>query len=385
MKKIVHICMAQYSDGWTYQENLLAKYHKKAGYDVTVLTSMLCFKEGKLVEDDKEEFVDINGVKVIRLPKKSKGILGKVPSYEGFFEALEDISPDIIFSHGCQYKDTVNVIKYIKKNKNVELYVDNHGDFTNSARSFISLHVLHKIIWKYYAKKLVKYTNVFWGVLPARVDFLTDVYGLPKDKCKLLVMGADDEFVEKSANEEAIGKLREKYGVKNDDFLIVTGGKIDKAKIQTKYLIEAVSKISRDKIKLLVFGSIEKEIEEEVMEYVDGVRTIYAGWIKPEQSYDYFAAADLVVFPGRHSVFWEQAAGQGKPMICKSWDGTRHVDVGGNVLFLEDTGTDSIKKALEDLVDDTAGFEKMKKVAEDKGVKTFSYQKIAEKAIKKPY
>ena len=198
MKKIVHICMAQYSDGWTYQENLLAKYHKKAGYDVTVLTSVLCYKEGKLVEDDKEEFVDINGVKVIRLPKKSKGLLGKVPSYEGFFEALEDISPDVIFSHGCQYRDTVNVIKYIKKNKNVELYVDNHADFTNSARSFISLHVLHKIIWKYYAKKLVKYTNVFWGVLPARVDFLTDVYGLPKDKCKLLVMGADDEFVEKT-------------------------------------------------------------------------------------------------------------------------------------------------------------------------------------------
>ena len=39
--KIVHVCLAGIgvTDGWTYQENLLTKYHKKLGHDVTIITS----------------------------------------------------------------------------------------------------------------------------------------------------------------------------------------------------------------------------------------------------------------------------------------------------------------------------------------------------------
>ena len=36
-----------------------------------------------------------------------------------------------------------------------------------------------------------------------------------------------------------------------------------------------------------------------------------------KDSYDYFEASDLVVFPGCHSVMWEQVTGQGKPMLVK--------------------------------------------------------------------
>ena len=75
--KIVHICMAQYSDGWTYQENLLTKYHKILGHEVVLITSMYCYKEGNLIEDSKTTFVDVNGVKIIRLEKKKMDFLIK--------------------------------------------------------------------------------------------------------------------------------------------------------------------------------------------------------------------------------------------------------------------------------------------------------------------
>ena len=373
--------MTQYSDGWTYQENLLAKYHKLAGNEVTVITSKYHFKEGKLVEDDRNEFVDINGVRVIRLEKKTDGFMKKMPVYKDFYETLYKEKPDIIFSHSCQYRDAALVARYVKKHPDVKLYVDNHADFTNSATNFISKTILHKIIWKHYAHQMLPYTEKFWGVLPARVDFLTDVYKLPREKCDLLVMGADDELVEKSNAQKEEKNLRCKYGIKESDFLIVTGGKIDKAKIQTELLIKAVKKLERQDVKLLFFGSIEEEIKERTLSLVDGNQVIYAGWVTPEESYDYFAIADLVVFPGRHSVFWEQVAGQGKPMICRSWPGTQHVDVGGNVVFLEKDDEEEILTYLERIINDQKKYETMKEIASSKARNSFSYRNIAWRSI----
>ena len=305
----------------------------------------------------------------------------KTPLYKDFKSTLENLKPDIIFSHGCQYRDAAKVALYIKNNPSVKLFVDNHADFTDSATNFLSKNVLHKIIWRHYAHYMLPYTEKFWRVLPARVDFLIDVYKLPKDKCDLLVMGADDELVELANNNIVHSRIRDKFGVLEDDFLIVTGGKIDRAKMQTCLLMQAVKEISNPKVKVIVFGSIEESIKDDVLKWVDDVKVIYAGWITPDNSFDYFAASDLVVFPGRHSVFWEQVVGQGKPMVCRSWPGTHHIDVGGNVQFLESDSMVEIKKCVEDLINTPELYEKMKVNAIQIGKTMFSYRRIAEKCI----
>lgn len=378
---IVHICMTQYSDGWTYQENLLAKYHRKLGHNVYVITSMYCYKEGELVKDRNNRFIDVNGILVIRLENKNNNFFSKIPIYNNFIETLCSLKPDIIFSHGCQYRDSKKIVDYVKKHLNVKMFVDNHADYSNSATNFISKNILHKIIWRYYAQKMIPYTETFWGVLPARVDFLIDVYKIPKEKCKLLVMGADDDLVIFSAAQENMNTIKKKYSIKKDDFLVVTGGKIDAAKRQTILLIKAILYIQNPKIKLIIFGSISEDIKYEVMQLVDNERIIYAGWISPDESYNFFAASDLVVFPGRHSVFWEQAAGQGKPLICKSWPGTHHIDVGGNVIFLHDDSVDEIFRIIKDITDNKNRYSNMKKSAMAKAMKIFSYMEIAKKSI----
>ncbi|MEI3418815.1 MAG: hypothetical protein V8Q86_09895 [Blautia sp.] len=45
------------------------------------------------------------------------------------------------------------------------------------------------------SKAIEPYTEKFFGVMPSRVDFLSDIYGIDKKKCGLLVMGADDDAV----------------------------------------------------------------------------------------------------------------------------------------------------------------------------------------------
>ena len=383
--KIVHLCLgAFFPDGYSYQENMLPKFHKMLGYDVEVIASLETFDENGKTSyyAEAKQYLNENNVLVHRLEyKKPVRIYRKLKRFKGLYEALNEANPNIVFIHNVQFLDINNVIRYLDKHREVKVYCDNHADFSNSATNWFSKNILHKIIWRRCAQRINPYTIKFYGVLPARVDFLVNMYGLPTEKCELLVMGADDDLVEKASQIDVKNRIRKKYGIKNDDFLIVTGGKIDAWKAQTLLLMDAVKSIKRDHVKLLVFGSVSQELISNVKSYCDGNRIQYIGWINANDSYSYFAAADLVVFPGRHSVFWEQVAAQGIPLICKDWPGTHHIDLGGNVKFLYEDSSETIKNTIEYLIDDPNEYLKMKKIAEEKGMKTFSYKMISQKCL----
>ena len=378
-EKIVHICMTAFTDAMAYQENVLTKYHVKIGYNVTVITSMWQYgSEGNLTEEKRTTYTNSDGVHIRRLQIKGKNNIRRTfRRFEGVYDALCEEQPDILFIHGSQYIDLGIIIKYIRVHQVNRVYVDNHADFSNSATNWLSKNILHKMIWKHYAQLIEPYTDRFYGVLPARVDFLTDVYKLPKEKCELLIMGADDELV--ISAKKCVEQTRKKYGIDRDDFLIVTGGKIDQWKKQTVLLEEAVSRIQIPNIKLVIFGSIIDELKDRVMEFCNE-RIVYAGWLSREETYNLVAAANLAVYPGRHSTLWEQTVGQAVPMIVKHWEGTHHVDVGGNVEFLYEDSAKEIQEVLEELFLDTNKYQSMKEAAE-KCAGQFLYGSIARKSI----
>lgn len=382
--RIIHICLGgPVTDGWSYQDNLLTKYHKKDGNEVSIITSKWIWgNDGKLTLDTREEYFNDDGVKVIRLDIEGKNNFNrKFKKYRNLYETIKKLNPDILFIHGCQYVDIKNIVKYIKRHPNVRVYVDNHADFSNSATNWISKNILHKIIWKRYAKMIEPYTEKFYGVLPARVDFLTDIYGIPKEKTELLVMGADDENIIQAKRDNVKYELRKKHNINKDDFLIITGGKIDNAKKQTLLLMKAIKLINNKNIKLLVFGSLSKDIENEFKSLIDSEIIQYVGWIASNDTYKYIASSDLAVFPGRHSVLWEQTVGLGIPCIFKYWDGTTHVDVGGNCKFLYKDDIEEIKKEIIKIYENKSIYNEMKHIAEDKGMLEFSYLDIAKRSI----
>ena len=361
----------------------MPKYHKYLGYDVEIIASLITFdKNGKgTFLSEGSSYINEHGIKVTRIDnKKPLKIYRKLNRYVGTYEAIEKAAPDIIFIHGCQFLDIYIVIEYLKKHADVKVYVDNHADFSNSATNFLSKNILHKLLWKKCANSILPFTEKFYGVLPARVDFLVDLYKLPKDKCELLVMGADDERVKSAEAPQVKEIIRKKYNINENDFLIVTGGKIDLFKKQTLLLMDAVNKIDCENVKLIVFGSVVEELKEEVNKRCSD-KVQYIGWVQSDESYKYFASADLAVFPGRHSVFWEQVAGQGIPMLVKRWAGTTHIDLDGNVLFLYDDSEYEILQNLQKIIKDKDLYDKMKESAVEKGFKTFSYLNIAKRAI----
>ena len=384
--KIVHICLAGgYTEGLNYQENIITKYQATEGHEVTVITTDHCFTEGVWgLCQTESDYVNQYGVRVIRLPfafPLPYNINRQIGVFSDFPAVLESLLPETIFVHNIQFQDIRKIVKYKKKHPEVKIYVDNHSDFSNSARNWLSRNTLYRFWWKPCAKKMEPWAEKFFGVMPSRVKFLQDVYGISPSKTDILVMGADDECVLRAADEKVHEKVREKFGVEPDDFLIVTGGKIDAFKTQTLLLMQAVQELSYANVKLLVFGSIDEDLKERLLALCDGRKVQYIGWAKGEQPYEYFASADLVVFPGRHSVYWEQVVAQGIPMICKYWDGTTHVDIGGNVEFLMEDSVEAIKEKLTPLLEYPEKYEQMKKNAEKEGKEAFSYKVIARKSV----
>ena len=385
--KIIHLCLCgSYNEEWGYQDNIIPIYNKRDGHEVTVISSVLSTDTNNLGYSVKDPGVYLikEGVKLIRIPFKNKfpfKLEKKFRIYPSLLKTLENEKPDFIFIHGLQFANIVDVVKYLKKNTNVRTVVDNHADFSNSATNWFSKKILHSIIWRYNAKSITPYTEKFYGVLPARVDFLINVYKVPVEKTELLVMGADVDQINFNDKLMIRKNIRERHSIKETDTLLITGGKIDSAKLQTLDFLKIIIASEKENLKVLIFGSIDNEIKEQLFNLVDDDKIQFIGWLNTHDIYEYFLASDLGVFPGRHSVLWEQAVGTGLPCLFKYWKGTTHVDVGGNCLFLDNDSYEEIEQKLFAIIDNENLFENMKKISLDKGRSKFSYRKISREAI----
>ena len=384
--KIAHICMeAVVTDGFSYQDNLLPKYHKRLGNSVKIITTQFVYDtSGSIVKTPKLRYINEDGVEIVRLKatKDSTQHADKIKRFVGLTGELANYHPDVLFIHGVQFMEVPEIVRYLKLYPKTVVYVDNHADWTNSGRNFLSMNILHKILWKHMAQILNPYVRKFYGVLPIRVEWLTRIYGLPANKCSLLVMGADDDLV-KQVREENLGeRLRLTHRISNGDMLLVTGGKIDSAKREVFELMKAVSQINNDHLRLRIFGSVEPELRKEFDRLLQSDKIEYDGWVDNREAYVLFAAADLVVFPGRHSVYWEEAAGSGIPLMCKRLPGTQHVDLGGTVIFLDYSTETEIENQLRRLLDNPEILDQMKVETQRKSIPYFSYMNIASRSLK---
>ncbi len=383
--RVLHTCLAAfYIDNFGYQENILPKMHKLQGHVVAILASTENYVENaKLGYVKPQVYINNDGIPVTRLPYVGwlpHKIATKLRIYTGVQKFLNEFRPDIIFLHDVQSLANIYIRKYAQQNSHVKIYADGHADFTNSARTWVSKYILHKVIYKYYCSIIEPYVLKFYGTLPCRVSFFKEVYNVNPKKIELLVMGVDDEILHHIDQNKARKEVREKHGINEDDFILITGGKINKLK-NIHLLIEAVANISTPKIKLLYFGEMDAEMEEYCRPFLNNQSIISAGWLDANTIYHYLYAADLVCFPGKHSVIWEQAVGMGLPCIFKRIEGHEHVDLGGNCILLDDVSPNALKETIFRIFSDKELYTHLKRTAETKGISAFSYYQIAKKAI----
>lgn len=386
--KIVHLCLSNfYIDNFSYQENMLPKYHVLQGHEVAVIASLVSFDaNGKPCYLDKEStYQTTDGYKVVRLDYRQPfyKLNRFIRIYSNLAPVLEAEKPDLLFIHDFSFMDIRLILKYAKKNPQVRIFVDCHTDYINSARTWLSRNVFHHVIWRHFARRLNPLVEKYYGVTPLRCDFLRDAYRIPEQKIELLVMGVDDEALKKKDRSSLRRQLCERHGLQPSDMIVVTGGKIDLQK-NIHLVMQAVAELQKNDLKLVVFGTVAPEMKELFDRLLASESIVYIGWLTPDQILDLFVTSDLIVFPGTHSVLWEQAVGVGIPCLFKHWEGMTHVNVGGNCEFLHEDSHTEIKDKLAQLLAAPEKYSHMKAVAVERGLQAFSYSHIARQAIALP-
>lgn len=386
--KIVHVILAaSYREGFGYQENLLARKHKELGYDVSIITCDRYKTYRNLTPDERgiKRYVSPYGINVTVLPDNNN-CLRRIPWFgmcfyktKHLYSEIEQEKPDIIFAHGIQLADHEDIVRYKRKHSDVKVYIDNHNDYYNGPVNTMKEKFQRRVLGKTFVRDIARVSEKVWGVTPWRIDYLYDVYGLDSRNVDLLVMGGDEELIHRECRPEIRKKFITEHNMPEDSFIVITGGKIDKPK-NTHLLIEAIERIDNPHLYLVVFGEYSHDMEH--LKENKQPRIVNLGWIKADDVYDLFVLSDLAVFPGTHSVLWEQACASGIPGIFKDWDGGfAHVDVGGNCILLKEVTAKTLKQQIEYILDNPSVYEKMKSVAESVAMKEFSYKEIAKKSI----
>ena len=279
------------------------------------------------------------------------------------------------------FLSVLEIRRFLKVNKEVKLFADCHTDFINSGRGWVSKNILHKVLYKKFISLIEPHILCFYGTLPIRCEFLKDVYGVPEGKIELLCLGADDSIYDLSKKNEINISFRKKHGIPNENFLIITGGKIDERK-KIHFLLEAFKNVEEKSISLVVFGVPNQEMENAIKPYKNIENIVFTGWLDSSGIYEIMLSADLAIYPGTHSVLWEQSIGVGIPCVFKRWKGIEHVDVGGNCIFLEDSNVDAITSVLTKVIKEKELYKKLKVNAMSHGPSNFAYSEIAKKSIK---
>jgi glycosyltransferase involved in cell wall biosynthesis len=383
--RVLHCCLAAfYIDNYTYQENIMPLMHRQQGHEVMIVASTETYvTPGKLCYLPAGTYATAEGIPITRLPYfagSASFLERKLRIYSGLGGVLDEFRPEVLFLHDCQFLSIRTVVRYLRQHPGIRVFVDGHTDFINSARGFISKYVLHMGIYRWCAQTIAPYTERFYGTLPVRSDFFHDVYGISRDKIELLPMGVDLTDIDLNARDDYKADTRRRLGIEEDTFVIVTGGKLDRRK-GIHLLMKAISGMENRKVKLLVFGTPTKEMEETFAIFASSPAIISTGWVAGAEISHYLLAGDLAFFPGTHSVLWEQAVGLGLPTVFKRWAGIDHIDLGGNCQFIDEVTVTSLQEVIKELLNNKNTVAEMARVAETMGPAIFSYAEIAERAI----
>ena len=381
--KILMICDF-FNENQQYQENLLAKYYLKNGHQVTIIastfTSIFEYYSGNYKKDCDQKEYHVNGYKIIRQPY-SINLFNKLRKLGKLKTSIKKESPDIIYIHGVPL-NLIDPISFKKKNPQCKLIFDSHADYSNSAKNWLSLNILHKFLYRIIMKMLYKHVDKIFYITPDGGTFLNQVWGLPNNCIALLPLGTDSDYIREIKEKDIRLEIRNKLGISPSDFVVFTGGKLNRAK-KTKLVIESFLLLNKEHTHLIIVGEApDKTYKKELLELINAHPRIHlTGWIAGEEVYSYMLACDVAVFPASQSVLWQQAIGTELPLIIGQSAGQDATYLNrDNCTFLieeNQVNQENIYNLLNLLINDENLLKSMKLNASKTAIEFLSYDKIS--------
>ena len=312
--KILHIDITgPYTEGATYQENILPAEHVKLGHEVVLWASAYEWNNGIRTHVGELRKTMNDGVVLQRLDYKwhfGSYITGKVRDIAGIYERLVDEEPDLIMLHDGQTAIVPEVCRYVRNHHNVRLIADSHTDYLNSGTNWISRKILHGIYYRKYMRMLYDHTDIMYCISPEVKEYISELYGLDKEKMQLLPLGGiipdDDKYFNTRKNR------RDELKITDDMVHFVHSGKLLPEK-KTGNLLQAFSKLNNDRVRLTIIGSAQGEVLKEIEDYASNDDRInWLGWKSGDELLEYLCSGDIYVLPG------DQSATVQSSMCCRN-------------------------------------------------------------------
>lgn len=348
--RIVHICFNAYTDGWGYQENLLSQYQKKEGHDVSIISSLthlapyLKEKDIDEIKSRGEEYI-YDGIKTYRL-RTSIHTTNLTVHNPKLYRTLCKIHPDIIFHHDCCPPSLFKVVLYKFFHPGVKIVVDNHADAINQSPNKLWNFIYNSLFVQLSLKIITPFVTKYYGVTPARCEYLRSPFGVPEKKISLLPIGGDTDLVD-SINESK-DELRRKYSLPSDSRIIISGGKmgIDKGTIS---LINAFNHLRQtdNTLSLLLFGKFSDVETEALANDTDGI--FIEGWCDRRKTIELLKLSDVACWPIHHTTLIEDAVACATPVVLRNTGNTVH-SVDGNGILIEHGFEEELIDAFNDIL-----------------------------------
>ena len=337
MVRIAHIGLASYfTENMAYQDNQLSHQNAVDGHDVLFVSNASKYVDGKIVDTGYEDFRLEDGVRLVRMPYRNilnKSISIKIRAVRGLYDLLDEFRPDVILFHGLACWSVLDVIRYKKRHPDVKFYADTHTSTYNSGRNWVSLHIMHRIFYRWLIRCAMPYLEKYFYVGASEREFSREHYDVPAEKMEFFPLGGNPPEAETAAHHRA--KCRQMLAMADGELLLVHSGKLDALK-RTKELLEAFAAVPELKARLAVIGDIPETEKQNLLQLMEAdSRVAYLGWKTSTELLEYLCACDLYCQPGSVSATLQNAVCCGCPVMAyPHLSYTEELDY-GNILWVK--------------------------------------------------
>jgi 1,2-diacylglycerol 3-alpha-glucosyltransferase len=386
--KILMLCDF-YNESLEYQENLLVKYYRKHGHEVTVVAAT--FDSVFDYYNDRHDptwpartYFD-QGAKIVKL-RYRYNLLNRLRAYTRIDRMLEEEAPDLIYVHDIML-NLPECVDYVRRHPSCRMIMDYHADYSNSGRNWLSLKVLHGVARKWFLDRARPHLARIFPIVPASAVFLHEIYKVPHAEMELLPLGADVDLARAVHARGEGTRLREELGFAPTDIVVFTGGKLAPAK-RTELLLEAVRRLPQLPLKVVVVGeasAADTDYKARLLELADGAAVRFTGWLGREDIYRHLDMADLAVFPASQSILWQQAIACGLPLICGDVGNQdiSYLNIADNIVVLrgEQINADWLAQVITEVVVEPGRLQRMRIGAERVAVERLDWNRLIERTL----
>ena len=317
--RIAHICPYCFTDGYTYQENLLARQHHLDGHEVLVVASTERLNSrDELEQSECGRSLSADGFAIQRLPHVPYlpiSVAQKVRWMPGLDRVLEDFRPDAAVFHGPQSLSLLAFRDFQRRHAETRCYVDCHSDPYSTGRTLLSRALLHRLFYRWIVRSAFPELGPLLCISLDVQRFVKRHYGLGEEDCEFYPLGGFPHSDEKFGTLRAKGRAW--LGVDPSCILMVQTGKMDRHK-RLEQTLRAFRDCALPNAVLAIAGSMPEDVRKACGPLIQAdPRVRFLGWLDAERLFELLCACDVYVQPGAQSATMQLALCSRCPVVLR--------------------------------------------------------------------